>query len=69
MAILISNNEGAPVRQGAPFNTIEEALSFLVKKAEIEFDVTEDDINHFRIKIKEAITTGEKFAGYYFKHS
>jgi hypothetical protein len=51
-----------------PFIGIEKAVEFLVNKAEIEFDVTEDDKKMWRIGILERCrTNGEKYAGYYFR--
>jgi hypothetical protein len=51
-----------------PFIGIEKALEFLVKKAEIEFDVTEKEITIWRdALIDRCRTNGDIYAGYYFR--
>jgi len=51
-----------------PFIGEQKALEFLVKKAEIEFDVTEADKTCWRNGIMERCrTNGEKYAGYYWR--
>jgi len=51
-----------------PFIGIEKALEFLANKAEIEFDVTEDDKTCWRNGILEVCrTNGDKYAGYYWR--
>lgn len=51
-----------------PFIGEQKALEFLVKKAEIEFDVTEDDKSLWLNAIMERCrTNGEKYAGYYWR--
>ena len=51
-----------------PFIGVEKAIEFLVKKAEIEFDVTEDDKSLWLNAIMERCrTNGEKYAGYYWR--
>jgi len=51
-----------------PFIGVEKALEFLVKKAEVEFDVTEEDKKCWRNGIIERCrVNGEKYAGYYFR--
>ena len=47
---------------------LQKALEFLVKKAEIEFDVTENDKSIWLSEIiSRCHTNGEKYAGYYFR--
>jgi len=51
-----------------PFIGVEKAIEFLVKKAEIEFDVTENDKSIWLSEIiSRCHTNGEKYAGYYFR--
>ena len=51
-----------------PFIGIEKALEFLVKKAEIEFDVTEDNKSIWLDAIiSRCRTNGDIYAGYYFR--
>jgi hypothetical protein len=51
-----------------PFIGEQKALEFLVKIAEIEFDVTEDDKSLWLDAIIERCRmNGEKYAGYYFR--
>lgn len=51
-----------------PFIGVDKAIEFLATKAEIEFDVTEDDTTCWRNGIMERCrTNGEKYAGYYWR--
>ena len=51
-----------------PFIGIEKALEFLVNKAEIEFDVTENEITIWRAAMMDRCrTNGDIYAGYYFR--
>ena len=51
-----------------PFIGVDKAIEFLATKAEIEFDVTENDKTCWRNGIMERCrTNGEKYAGYYWR--